>query len=376
MVRLSAVKPRALRLIANLRGWKTGRKLLVIESDDWGALRMPSTEAYERLQAAGISVDRSRYDKLDCLENRDDFQALMNIIERNRDETGRPAIFTFNTVMGNPDFQAIEATEFSQFHHQDLFESYRQYHGEDLTNDWCQAMSEQLIRPQYHGCEHLNVSLWMSDLRSGYIETKTAFDNNFYGLTTVTSSPRQNNYLAAFWAESESQLKYAKQRLELGMSLFKDAFGFRSSTFIPCNFILPAELEYVLDSHGVNLIQGQRGQFVPEPMGGAGYIRRAYTGKRSLFGPQYSVRNVVFEPFESSKIDWVAKALWEIGESFLFRRPAIVSTHRVNYVSGMSRPHRNRSLQLLDRLLGSIRKRWPDVEFITSDELVALMKSS
>jgi hypothetical protein len=30
----------------NLRGWKTKRKIVVIESDDWGSIRMPSPESF------------------------------------------------------------------------------------------------------------------------------------------------------------------------------------------------------------------------------------------------------------------------------------------------------------------------------------------
>ena len=70
MASLADVKSATLRLATNLRGWKTRRKLLVIESDDWGAIRMPGPEAWARLLKAGIRVDRSRYDSLDCLENR------------------------------------------------------------------------------------------------------------------------------------------------------------------------------------------------------------------------------------------------------------------------------------------------------------------
>ena len=49
MTSLARIKSATLRLATNLRGWKTRRKLLVIESDDWGAIRMPGRQAWERL---------------------------------------------------------------------------------------------------------------------------------------------------------------------------------------------------------------------------------------------------------------------------------------------------------------------------------------
>jgi hypothetical protein len=33
------------------RGWSTKRKIVVIESDDWGAIRMPSRAVYDQFMA-------------------------------------------------------------------------------------------------------------------------------------------------------------------------------------------------------------------------------------------------------------------------------------------------------------------------------------
>ena len=372
----SKLKSGALGLMTNLRGWKTPRKLLVIESDDWGAIRMPNRKAWERLLAFGIRVDRSRYDSLDCLENREDFEALMSVIDSHRDADGRPASFTFNTVMGNPDFDAIARDGFERFHHQHFFDSYQHYHGEVLEPIWRDAIEQRLISPQFHGREHLNVPLWMRDLRSGRSETCLAFSQRFYGLTTATSSARQANYLAAFWAESQSELDSTFSRLKDGLRIFRETFGYDSRTFIACNYILPEQAEPLLRDQGVGLLQGQRGQFVPSAEGSGGRIRRAFTGKRSDYGLLSSVRNVMFEPFENETKDWVGSALREISRSFTLHRPAITSSHRVNYVSGMSRKHRDRSLEMLDSLLGRVRRRWPSVEFLTSDQLLEEMTAS
>jgi len=370
MARMGRIKSYALQLVTNLRGWKTPRNLVVFESDDWGAIRMPGRKAWERMRAAGIRVDQSRYDSLDCLETSDDFQALMNVIDNHRDDSGRPVIFTLNTVMGNPDFSAIENDGFRRFHHQHLFDSYRHYHGENLENDWLDAMQSGLIRPQFHGREHVNVPLWMRDLQAGHDETRFAFDLGFYSLTTKTSSPRQKNYLAAFWAESPEELQSVIDRLKEGLFMFKKAFGYSSRTFISCNYVLPTQAESILRESGVELLQSQRGQFVPNGFDHGGWIVRVFTGKRSAAGLLRSVRNVMFEPFEDASKEWVSSALGQIQQSFDWRKPAIISSHRVNYVSGMSLEHRDRSLKMLDKLLREIRIRWPEVEFISSDRLL------
>lgn len=371
----SSVKDRTLWLYANLRGWRTRRKLVIFESDDWGAIRMPGRRAYDALLAAGIRVDRSAYDRLDCLERREDLNALFQVLSSHHDAGGRPARFTFNTVMGNPDFDAIRRDCFEHFHHQHMFESYRDYHGDDLEPVWREAIRAQLIQPQFHAREHLNAPLWMRDLKSGLPETQAAFEHRFYGLKTRTSSPYQKNYLAAYWPDSPLHMEQINEIAADGLSMFERTFGYRSSTLVACNYVWPHAIEGRFADLGVKLLQSQRAQIEPQPARqGATHARRHYTGQKSPHGLRYSVRNVLFEPYLDPHRDWCARALEHVGAAFQLGKPAVVCTHRINYVGGMDAVHRDRSLAMLGRFLDGLRRRWPDIEFISSDELACLME--
>ena len=60
-------------------GWRTNRKIIVIESDDWGTVRMPSLKAFERLEKAGldlVSRDGERYARTDTLASVSDLSML------------------------------------------------------------------------------------------------------------------------------------------------------------------------------------------------------------------------------------------------------------------------------------------------------------
>ncbi|MGYP000828716277 len=59
--------------------------------------------------------------------------------------------------------------------------------------------------------------------------------------------------------------------------------------------------------------------------------------------------------------------------AFRWHKPAVISSHRVNYVGFIHPTNRDRSLRLLGELLDRIRRRWPDVRFRTSDELTSLL---
>lgn len=367
------MKERLLRTWTNIRSRGAERPLLLIESDDWGAIRMPGRSQFEVLERSGIDVHTNPYDQLDCLENKDDLEALFNVLASYKNSSGQSPRFTFNTILGNPDFQAIREAEFQEFFRKDLFESYLLAYGEDLRPVWEQAMNERLIRPQFHGREHLNVGLWLSDLRAGHTETRTAFSQNYYGHRTSTSAANQKNYLAAFWPQSSGHLVEIEGIIKDGLDLFEKFFGYRSKSFIPCNYILPEALEAVTAELGVELIQGQRGQLLPSSDGSIVGMRRNFTGERNAYGQFYSVRNVRFEPFEAPSRDWVATAMREIKAAFFWRSPAIVSTHRANYVGSMSVRHRDQNLRLLSTLLENVLKRWPDVEFACTDELIPML---
>ena len=371
---LNGLTDRVLGTWANLRGWRTSRRIVVFESDDWGAIRMPNPAAFDALAKHGLDLAGCPYDRLDCLESRSDLDALFNVLERHRDSQGNPPVFTFNTVLGNPDFEAIEASGFQSFAHEGLFESYHRYYGEDLKPVWKQAMEASLIQPQFHGREHLNVGLWLKDLHSGNREACLAFKHGYFGLTTRTSSSRQRNYLAAYWPESLSHMSEIQAIVENGLAMFEQVFGFPSRTFVACNYVLPRELESTLAESGVRLIQGQRGQFMPSADGEETRIRRSFTGQRNEFGQVYSVRNVKFEPFEDPSRDWVGAALGDISAAFFWHKPAIISTHRVNYVRGMEPANRDRSLRLLEQLLHRVTKNWPDVEFVSTDALAEMIE--
>ena len=122
-----------LRNIINTFGYKTNRKIVVFESDDWGSIRMPSKLAYSNLLKKGIGVDKSLYDTLDSLEKKEDVEALFTVLQDNKSDHSLP-IFTFNTVIQNPDFSKIKENNFEKFYGIDLFDSYEKYYEINALN--------------------------------------------------------------------------------------------------------------------------------------------------------------------------------------------------------------------------------------------------
>ena len=112
---LPQIKSTISRNISNAKGWHTNRKIIVIESDDWGSIRMPSKKVYNSLLKKGISVDQSKYNTIDCLDNKQDLEDLFNLLSSIKTHLGQHPKITFNTVLQNPNFALIKENGFTDF---------------------------------------------------------------------------------------------------------------------------------------------------------------------------------------------------------------------------------------------------------------------
>lgn len=57
--------------------WKSNRKIIVFESEDWGSIRMPNIAAVKTLRDNGFKIDKSAYMQNYSLESNDDLDNLL-----------------------------------------------------------------------------------------------------------------------------------------------------------------------------------------------------------------------------------------------------------------------------------------------------------
>jgi hypothetical protein len=99
-----------------------------------------------------------------------------------------------------------------------------------------------------------------------------------------------------------------------------------------------------------------------------------YTGeidKKS--GLIYTTRNVFFEPASKPEKDWVTGTLQGVEKAFKKNQPAIIGSHRINYIGNLDERNRAKSLVMLKTILQTIVSKYPNVEFISSAELAELI---
>ncbi len=357
--------------IISIPGWRTKRKIVVIESDDWGSIRMPSLEVLKRFQSKGYDLARSDYNRLDALESNDDLSGLFEVLSSFRDSRGNHPAFTANVIVGNPDFRRIRESDFSEYYYEPVTETIKRYTGRELVRSlWQKGMEEGVYMPQFHGREHVNVVRWMEALRKRSPEMMYAFDNE-----TTFSGIGDYNYMEVLDYNSQDDLHLMKESLTEGLDIFENLFGFRSVSFIPPCYTWDSSIEKVLHQGGIRYIQGLFIQSVPT--GRLGHYKKKYhfLGSCNSYGQYYLVRNCFFEPSLSGNVDEVDNCLARIAIAFRWHKPAIICSHRINYIGAIDSGNRSRNLKKLKQLLETITRKWPEVEFFTTDKLGDLIEN-
>ena len=362
--------------LLNVPGWQTRRKIVVIESDDWGTIRMASTNAYNRFLKNNFPVDECPYSSFDALESNEDLEMLFEALSAVKDKNGNPAIITANNIAGNPDFAKIKASAFQQYFYEPFTETLKRYPQHNRVETlYKEGIRKKLLMPQFHGREHVNTERWLKALQGGDKTTLQAFDESMFSVHAHRKPAFKNELMDALDADCEETLNNKQTIVKEGLELFNTIWGFHSKSFIAPCYIWSSSLESLLAKNGVHYIQGVAVQLEPTMEPGYRYKKKYhYQGQTNKLGQHYLVRNVFFEPSTNSHFDWVNDSLNRINTAFRWSKPAIISTHRLNFMGYLRPENRADNLILFTQLLKSIVRRWPEVEFISTDQLGDLMK--
>lgn len=362
--------------LKNLPGWRTKRKLVVFSVDDYGNVRLDSRQARENLDQAGLKI-HSRFDAYDALETRADLEALYEVLTSVKDQHGRPAVFTPFALPCNINFERMAEENYATYHYEVLPATYAKLSARDQQAYegtwalWQEGISLRLMAPQFHGREHLNLKFFEEKLTHRDTEVLTALQNRSYTSLSGSDSPTVG-WTAAFSFSKLNETAAFAPILKEGVEAFASVYSYRPSVFTPPAQQFPPHLEPLLPSLG--LIHLDKPFYRARHLG-SGKFRREFnfSGKNRRTGGTTLVRNVVFEPTDPRSSDWVAYALKQIETAFFWNRPAIISSHRVNFCGHIDEQNRTKGLTALQALLQRIVQRWPEVEFLSAAELGELV---
>jgi hypothetical protein len=351
-------------LLNSVKGYRTNKKIVIIESDDWGAIRT-TKEGYRFFKNKKYNVDKSVY-MLDCLESNSDLDALYNVLDSHIDSNGNPAVFTANVILTNPDFQKIYDSNYKKY-------TYKRIDHEDkgendtfqVSKMWMKGYSDKLFIPQLHGREHIQWWKWMDDLQQGSEEALSSFKYKMCGVPKNVSKLSVSYYEPVFVHDkfTSTEDNPLEESIKESAAIFTEITGYSSISAIAPVCTWNDDVERHWNDEGIKLIQGAMIQY-SSTYNKNKYIPR-YTGESNSLGQLYSTRNCFFEP---SKGDTVNKVMKQISMAFFLKKPAIISSHRVNYVGGIKIGNRDNGLKQLNKLLSEIRRKWPDVVFMSTKD--------
>lgn len=364
--------------LQNLPGWRTNRNIVVIESDDWGSIRMPSRQVYDGLKNEGFKVDQDPFLKYDSLASESDLTNLFEVLTSVKDANGNHPKITANTIMANPDFEKIKASGFSTYYFEPFTKTLSHYPNHAKSFDlWREGMSNGLFHPQFHGREHLNVGRWMKALQLNDPVVRHAFN---LGMISISSEPSEMRfgYMEALDHFSPEEKAEKQAVIKEGLELFSQTFGYSSRSFIASCYVWDNEIEQILQKNGVQFIQGVAQQLLPHTKNEAHSFKKRYhyIGQKNNLSQLYLTRNTYFEPcLLPEGTDNIGYCLKRMEIAFKLKKPAIIASHRLNFIGGIHPENRDLNLKLFRGLLIKITQKWPTVEFMTSDELGELMIS-
>nr|WP_321522366.1 hypothetical protein [uncultured Macellibacteroides sp.] len=373
---MESIKSRIIRNAVNIPGWSTRRKILVIESDDWGSQRVRSKEDTKALASGGFDFSETSFYQYDGLETDNDILGLLEVLYKYRDKNGSHPVFTLACNVANPDYEKIKATDFKEYN----YIPSKKACSEDPARKNVFAIHDEGIRkgmtyPVFHGREHLNVQRWLRMLQAKDPSVTMLFEHGSCNYIYGINKQFLGELPAAFDLEFASDLDYQRKVIADGLELFKQTWGYDSRYFIMPNGPINNQLEQDTYAKGVQFLLGDRRQ--NEPLGDGQYKKHLrWLGDRNQYGQYYLTRNGFLEPgvMEGDLcVNSLEKALSAVERAFRWYKPAIISSHRINYIGFLNPEIRDKGLKTLDLFLAEVLKRWPDVEFMNSVQLGDLM---
>ncbi len=360
------------KAISNIPGWSTKRHIIVFESDDWGSIRTRSKKDYDEMLSDGLNISDCIFTKYDSLESNTDLERLFGVLGKYKDSTGRHPVFTPMCIVANPNFESIKDKDFTEYVYESMTETCKRYPNHDrVLNLWHEGIKNRLFVPALHGREHFNYSRWMENISTNK-GMRIAFEHQSIG-SNCYKGERIMEYLGAFKPSHRSDLPMLKQVVLDAGRLFEEICGYKPTHFIAPNEEPMYGLDPTFAQIGIKYMTNAK-------------MRRSYLGDghRKLeftwLGKYYKDLNIInisrnggFEP-ASTEIDSISSCMYDISSAFMYHKPCVLSSHRVNYIGSIDEKNATNGLLKLDELLKEILKRWPDVEFMTSTELGEIIR--
>jgi hypothetical protein len=338
-----------------LAHWRCEEPVVVFESDDWGLMRKPASALVRRFGEPSEWADEE-------LESPEDLEELYRLLGKHRDEHSRPACFTANFVVANPDFDSIVNSQFTRYFEIPISAESL------LKSKWLEGMERKVLFPQYHARYHFNLYRWLKDLQDNVLGARELCTNHCHGgLALIKNQNWKYHSEYIDWQTGEQSPDLLKI-LSSSINIFREVFRIAPRSTMPPHYIFTPSLCSAWKQVGIHYIQGANYRIIRGSGGCRRYMSHAM-GERSPEGQNYLVRRIKFEPRPQRLGQGFKEAIKQVIHNFDSKIPAVIDTHRINYTG----TNRDKSLRQLDDLLAAMRPYKP--KFLNTVELGEAIES-
>ena len=314
--------------------------VLIIESDDWGAGPVEQASQLERIAA---------------------------VLASHADIHGQKPVMTLGVVLAVPDGARIAANGMTRYFQKSL----DQAEIASVVLAMKAGAESGVFALQLHGGEHYwpvsllaaskrdpSVAAWLSS--PGWLATEalpSRLQSRWIDAAELPSKPLPGGEVTTAAREE--------------VACFQRIFGRPAVVAVPPTFIWNDVVEHSWAEAGVKVVvtPGRRYEARDsngEPIGGGKAI---LNGDQGLAGIIYVVRDDYFEPLRGHN---AMKGLEAVARKAALGRPALLETHRVNFLSDVE--NAEMTLRELDRLLTIVLEAFPQVRFMSTEVLATRVR--
>lgn len=346
---------------------------VVFESDDWGACETTrnSEEAAKYAEILnGNQQGGGAAPPNGTLESIDDLERLYRTLERFRGVDGHPAVFSAFVCTGNPDYAAIRATNFVEYVDIGIDQGVPLgWERGDLATKWRDGIRRGVWAPEFHSnLHHTSPVLLMRRLQSDTPEGVHA--RSIFALTSYYQGAHLPEYEGMNALEQHQWVNKGVERFTRAVgrppnaAVTSDAYPI-TETIWAVNGIKTVCLKNSKMNTGEVVVYHSKpwnNQNVYVNIGSHDPVKDLIYLTRNVW-----FENVIRDPSQRAKtVADVAEKRWKENE------PAVISTHRVRYVS-LRRDDAERGYAELEKLLMILVGK-KDVCFLSTAEVSDLYR--
>ena len=358
-----------LRFLKNLRrkqerqpSFAFSRPLVALHSDDWGRVGVRDHEGFEMLRSRGLRLGERPYD-LYTLETAEDVAAVAALLGRHRDSAGRSPSLMLNTSTANLDFTMMHAEGFHRTLQKPLSEGLPgSWSRPGLFEAYHAGIEKGVFQPALHGTTHFCETSVAKALAAG--GERAQLLRTLWEAQTPYIFWRMPWVGYEYWSSEGTRGSFLgadrqRELVNLSCKAFFQLFGKQPRSACAPGYRANSETCRAWSEAGIHVAVGGTGDGLKAP-------------HLDEFGILHLYRNIDFEPSQQD-LD-IAKYVELAAVCFGRGLPLIVSIHSINFHSTL-KDFRSASIAALDQLLGALESKYPDLLYVSDEDLYELATS-